>query len=197
TVMQTLFTNTGRVESLTGSIQLYRGTSSPGKNVFLAASGATVDLVDFTLDSTAIEGDGLVRFVGAGVVTIKGDVHATNIEQTDGVLNINEGNLLISGHMTWLKGFTTGNTTNRLEIQAGALMEIAGPASRVLSGNIVNVGTTTWTGTGTVTITNGRTFTNKAGALFEIQGSAAMTSAGTFKNEGMLRRFENQGTPSR
>ena len=84
TTMQTQFTNTGNVESLSGTIELYRGTSSPGKNKFTIEAGATVDLVDFTLDSTTVAGDGLLRFNGAGVVTLKGQVTADNVEQTDG-----------------------------------------------------------------------------------------------------------------
>jgi hypothetical protein len=197
TVMQTQFTNTGRIEVESGSIQLYRGTSSPGKNVLTIAAGASLDLVDFTLDSTVVEGDGPLRFVGAGTVTIKGDVTAANVEQTDGLLNLNEGNLIITDHMTWLKGFMTGGTQNRLEIQPQASFEIAGPSGRVLSANVVAFGNSTWSGTGVVTITNGRSITNKPGAVFEATGSSAMTSAGTFRNEGTLKKINPQGLPTR
>jgi hypothetical protein len=197
TTMQTQFTNTGLVEGFAGAIELYRGTSSAADNEFSIADGATVDLVDFTLDGATVVGDGQLRLTGAGVVSLKGNVHADNLEQTNGTILTNEGSLLVHERMTWVRGFITGVAPFQVEIAAEAELHIVGPDDRVLSGNIVSFGTTFWTGTGVVTITNGRSFTNKPGAVFEIQGSSALTSAGTLRNEGLVRRREPDGTTTR
>jgi hypothetical protein len=194
TTLQTLFANTGTLEGLAGSITLYRGSSGPGDQGITIGPGATIDLVDFTLDGTTETGAGLLRFTGAGVVTILDDVTAANVEQTDSLLTTNAGNLHVTGTMTWVKGFISGSTQNFVEIKPAATLAIVGPDGRVLSGNITNFGTAVWTGTGTITVTNGRAFTNQAGALFDAQSNAAFTSAGTFRNEGLLRREIDPGT---
>ena len=197
TTMQTQFINTGVVAASAGTLELYRGESNPTLNHFRIAAGATIDLVDFTLNKTTVFGAGALRITGAGVVTLKDQVKIKNLEQVDGALLLNEGSLLIKGRMTWIRGFITGLPPHQVEIAPGAELHIVGHEGRVLSANIVSFGNTYWTGTGTVTVTNSRSFTNKPGAIFEIQNSAAMTSAGTLRNEGLLRRNEPNGTPTR
>ena len=190
--IQVNFINTGTAESEVGSLELLRGASQPGTdgeaNALIIDAGASVDLLDFTLDGTTALGDGVLRLAGGGTTRVLNQVSASNVELADGVLDISAGDLSVDGSFTWVRGFINGADPHAITVGTGATLNLVGPDNRVMSGNLINDGTAYWTGTGTITISAGSALTNAPGGLFEANANAAFMSGGSFRNEGAFRR---------
>jgi hypothetical protein len=102
------------------------------------------------------------------------------------------GSLTVSGLTTW----TGGNMNGAGTIYVDGGLAISGTGSKYLYRDMVNPGTTTWSDTGSFRITDGATFTNLPGALFDTQNNVILWwigSPGTFDNQGTFRKSAGTG----
>jgi hypothetical protein len=225
-----LFNNTGSVEVETGTLTLLGGGSSSGPMSVAAGTTlqfvGSVTRTTYTLSrSSSVDGDGTVlvgdvnlgRFV---TVNILGSYSIANTSIRDGGIanfaidaTINAltldssftppasltgtGNLTVTGALSWSGGAMAGAGSTT----AAGTLNISGAANKDLNGRtLVNAGTASWTGTGTLTIRNGAVLDNQTGAVLVIQndttlsGGGFMDIAGTFTNEGTLRKQASSGT---
>jgi hypothetical protein len=198
TTFSILFTNAGLVEGLTGTLMLNKGWSLTGgdtnDNTILIDAGASVDVFDFTLDGTSVTGDGVLREVEGGQTNVVDDVSATNVELNDGVLATNMGDLTIDGTLTWTSGTITGSNGHTITIAGQGMLDIVGADPHLLSGTIINAGTASWFGTGSIYFVPGSQFTNQPGAVFLVEGSSDLTGMGTFQNQGLFQMDETPST---
>jgi len=186
-----LFNNTGAVEVLSGGLTFGSGVLD---GPFTAAAGTTINFDDaggartFTLDMMPnFSGAGLIQFISG---LIKFTVPITNFQLSAGTLS---GTNLVTGVLHWIGGTISGVLT----VATNATLDISGAAVKNVNGSLTNLGTTTWTGNGSLTLGNG-TFYNQPGALFDIQSNATMGRVGgeIFFNAGTFRKSAGGGTNS-
>jgi hypothetical protein len=109
------------------------------------------------------------------------------------------GPMRVTGAMSWTGGTISGAAAT--EITAGATLTLSGSSWKNLAGGRVldNAGTIRWSDSGGVQVSSGSsTFTNRSGALFEIQGDSAFNAGYweglTIVNAGTLRKTGGTGT---
>ncbi|HEX8073006.1 MAG TPA: LamG-like jellyroll fold domain-containing protein [Pyrinomonadaceae bacterium] len=164
-----------------------------------AASVGTQTLANAAQSLTVTDG-GFIAATGVYAQS-GGNTTLTGTYAINGAFNQSGGNLFGvhtfagSGAYNWSGGALRGGggvTT----LAAGFQTNIAGTATKGLlhgsSGTgghrLVNNGTVTWTGTGTITAGDGSTITNNAGGVFDAQSDAAFT----YFNFGSVPTFTNQ-----
>jgi len=206
--------NSGLIEVQSGTLNLSgRGASSGDFSVvgdaILAFVGGT-----HTLDtSSSVSGAGTVQFNGA-TVEMRGTCDVTGTTEVisgtlsipatltlSGTLTLAGGTLDVGGALTvsedlftWTGGTLTGS--GRTLAQGG--LEIRGTADKILDGHtVVNPATATWA-EGDLHTYNGATFTNEAGATFDIQSDGILRNwsgaASNVDNAGTVRKSSGTGT---
>jgi hypothetical protein len=219
------FTNTGRVEIKTGTLDLgasltahsNTGTivGSPGTS--LNFSGGTSNLTDgsivdvptvgfsggtvniggsYTSDTTVING-GRADFNNPTA----GKAITSDLTLTAGALR-GTGALRVESLFDWVAGAVSGSGGN-VTLPANATMNIRGDDTKSFFSYIINNGgTATWTGAGSIDGGgSGATFNNLQNALFDAQNDATMlvnggNGNGFFTNAGIFRKSNSTGVTS-
>jgi hypothetical protein len=156
-----------------------------GSNTF---SGGTASLTGnyVCTNNTLTLSGGTANFNGTG-------------EVSPAVLNLSAGTLggsnlvTVGSLMTWTAGTMSGG--GRTIIQPGATLNLSGFGSATLSSRTLeNAGTVLWNGVGGFSLT-AAVITNRAGALFDAQNSAQISSFGPnrFDNVGTFRKSGSTG----
>ena len=190
------FHNSGSVEIQAGTLRLAGGGSASGS--FIAPTTALVEWTagTFVLNAGAqLNGTGLYKITGTGIVTGNADLAVENLDLIDGTLD-GTGTVTIATAMNWTGGTMSGS--GRTVIPAGATLNAAFPiAASLNTRTLENGGTVLWTGAANFGITFGAVVTNRGGALFHVQNAAALafvSGAGRFDNAGTFRKSGNTGT---
>jgi hypothetical protein len=221
TTIGILFNNDGLVDVQTGTLTLSGGGVSNG--TFAVEDGAVLNFSGGTQTlgtASGITGVGSVMFTG-GTTNMKGtysviggttvgggtpggapggtanfltDVQLPALTLTGTGTLGGQGNVMISGLLTWTGGTMTGLG---LTLAEGGIA-ISGTATKGLDGRTLNnFGTATWLGTGNIGIINGGVFNNLPGATFDVRnntnfGSGSFTM-GFFNNMGTIRKSVSLG----
>jgi hypothetical protein len=124
---------------------------------------------------------GTVTFNGTGAVT------PTIVSLTGGTIG---GSMVmtVGTNMNWTGGAMNGSGQTVIAPGASLIISGANPVS-LTTRTLENGGTTLWTGSADFYPAGGALITNRAGALFEVQGSAAIRGS-----PGVVSRIENAGT---
>ncbi len=97
------------------------------------------------------------------------------------------GTLRVRGKFLWASGAMSGS--GRTIVETGGNLNMGNPSLLVLNGRTLeNAGTALWTDVGSISMNSGAVITNRAGALFEIQGG------GTLQAPNGSSRIDNAGT---
>ncbi|HEX8834119.1 MAG TPA: hypothetical protein VF719_07955, partial [Abditibacteriaceae bacterium] len=196
------YDSSGTTDIQSGSFELRGGartirtatTTAPPVSYKISA-GARVDFSnDVSFDSPAnITGDGKAHF-SSGIMTINQEVVADNLDVSSG--NISGASALrIMKQFDWFSGTMEG--AGQTVIEPGATLNISGVGTKAVQGRTVeNKGTAVWTGTGGLTMAGN--FTNRSGALFDVQNDVVLSGkgvngTGTFLNLGTLRKSQGTG----
>lgn len=213
TIFGPLLDNSGILQVQAGTLRLTSGGTSGG--AFVVAAGATLDFAGggFLNISSLVTGAGTVILSGgtatlAGAYNVGGSTNLTGAtvsfyqNPSIGTLTFSSGilagpaDVTVNGLLTWTAGTMSGPGRTR----ALGGLALSGSGSRSLDGRILDNGSTaTWTGTGSLSVSNGAALNNLAGALFDLQsdvtlagsvfgGSTRLTNAGT------LRKSAGNGT---
>jgi hypothetical protein len=179
----------GRVESLSGSLDLRGGGQSNGR--FSTMIGAVIEFTGQTqtlLAGASLDpGEHVVR--STGTLNVNGPVTAAGTLAVDvgGVLGGTD-TLTVTGRLLWKGGTMTGSGTTRIDVPAQ--LEISSAATKTLDFNrtLINHGSATWNGDGDITGNNG--------ADIENHGTWEMQNDRTFRflNSGTRSAFINTGT---
>ena len=167
------FTNNGTTSITSGgTLELY-GSGIPNTGTFVAGNPSTIAFRANTHElatGSVLSGPGTFLFNGA-IVNFSGTYNATgNTSITAGAFNVNATNtaptvslsggtqggsaqLNVSNELTWTGGSFGGSGST--VISSGVGMAVSGSATKTLLNRTVTVnGTSTWSGTGTVSIGN-------------------------------------------
>jgi hypothetical protein len=165
------FRESGAVTTLNGLLNL------SGTHTFVSGT-ANLNGTCFCTNNTLSISGGTANFNGTGLVA------PTNITLSGGSLG---GTSLVTalGQMTWSGGSMIG--AGRTFVPSGVTLTINNSAAIGLTTRTLeNAGTALWSGTD-ISFSNG-VITNRAGALFQVQG------AGSLRLNSGLNRIENAGT---
>jgi hypothetical protein len=124
---------------------------------------------------------GTVTFNGTGAVT------PTIVNLTGGTIG---GSMVmtVGTNMNWTGGAMNGSGQTVIAPGASLIISGANPVS-LTTRTLENGGTTLWTGSADFYPAAGAVITNRAGAMFEVQGSAAIRGS-----PGVVPRIDNAGT---
>jgi phage baseplate assembly protein gpV len=186
------FTNTGMVDIQTGTLSVRAGSSS---GTFNTAAGASVVFAggNFSLNAgTTFTGAGLGR-VGGGTLDVNAGVNAPSFELASGTLR-GTGTLTITNTFTWTGGTMSGSGIT--VIPDTATFSISGNANKFLDQRTLNnSGTATWSGLGSLFMSNGAII-NNSGSL-DAQNNQSIVEnigVGTFNNSGTFTKSTVTGT---
>jgi len=189
------FNNSAIVEIQSGTLKLAGGGMNTG--TFTTPTTAVVEWTGgtFTLNPGAqLNGDGLYR-INAGTVTANTNFAVSNLDLINGTLD-GTGTVTISNAMNWSGGTMSGS--GRTIIPVGATLNLAISSGVGLNARTLeNGGTVLWTGAGNFGMNFGSVITNRAGAVFQVQNAASLSSGGglnRFDNAGTFRKSANAGT---
>jgi fibronectin-binding autotransporter adhesin len=213
-------TSPGGIEVLSGTLDLACDGTATGTlpASFTVATGCTLQFNgDFTLGTGAgIGGPGIVEvpsgdlrvtstadaygfagttIIDGGTIEFDGSASTGTLDESSGDLT-GPGTLTVSGLTVWTGGTMDGAGTTIA--QGGLQIGQAGDTDDAedLSGRtLINVGTATWTGGGSISQSYGGTFVNQAGASFAIDDDLTWYSdgTGTFANAGTLLNSADTG----
>ncbi len=162
-----------------------------------SGSGAWTDTARW--NPGAIPGASDVALISAGSANV-GDARSLGTLQLSGGDLTGTGTLTLTGMGSiWNGGVLTG--TGTLKVASGASLEISGTSAKTFTRNdgngsggrtLENLGTISWTGTGSLLAGDGARILNQSGALFDLKSDAtlgftgggnapALTNAGTFR----------------
>ena len=171
----------GNLTLSSGIVNLAGLVNVTGSHTFTFATANLTGNYICTNNTVTISG-ATANFSGTGTVT-------------PSVLNLSGGSLggsqhvTVLGQMNWTGGTISGS--GRTIIPPGATLDINGTGTKILSGGRIleNGGTTFWNA-GNIQGATATVITNRAGALFLVQSSAAITGAGggRFDNAGTFRK---------
>jgi hypothetical protein len=186
------FLNNGTVTLAAGTTN--RMLSGSGSGTFNAPATALIEWPGgtFTLNPGAqLNGPASYRING-GTVNCNADlaIHDLYLSSTLG----GSGVVTISNTMDWPAGTMSGS--GRTVIASNATLSINYILEHTLVRTLENAGTTTWTGTGNLTI-YGSVITNCPGALFHVQNSQNFNFGSNpprFDNAGTFRKSVSSGT---
>jgi hypothetical protein len=220
TITALVFNNSGSVEVETGTLAVTATGESSGAMSVSAGAVLLFGGSIYNLDSSSsVDGDGIVQlgtsdFFGGSNLSVSGSFSPAITDMVNGTFNFasdttfptltleggtltGTGNLTVSGTFNWTGGFLAGvgGTTST------GVLNLSGSNGKDLNGRtLINQGTATWTGTGSLTVRNGAVLDNQAGAAFLIHNDATLNGgsffdiAGSFSNEGTLRKEASSGT---
>ena len=190
--------NAGAASSITGAGQLAisGGTANfaglvnvTGSNI---VSGGTANFTGdtFCTNNTVAISVGTANFSGSGLVS------PSVVRLTSGTLS-GSGIVTVLSAMTWTDGSMTGS--GRTVIAPGATLTVSNPGLvNISTRTLENGGTVLWTGAGNLPLLGGAVITNRAGALFHVQGSGGFAfngnENGRIDNAGTFRKSSNSGT---
>ncbi|MBI1840281.1 MAG: choice-of-anchor D domain-containing protein [Verrucomicrobia bacterium] len=162
------------VSAAAGAIVLALG--SAGGNAAWVVSGDYENAGKTVLTS---DGSG-----GAGTMVINGTARTGSLEINGGSLG-GTGSLLLAGDSSWIDGEIKGPLT----ITNRGVLTLSGTAAKNFSATLNNEGTIVQTNAATFYF-RGATLNNRAGALFDLQGTSGLFSSGVnvFNNAGVLRK---------
>lgn len=191
------FNNSGTVEVQTGALRLAGGGLSSG--LLTATNGTLVEWTagTFLLNAGAqLDGDGLYKISGTATVTGNGTSTIGNLDLVAGTLD-GTGTVTIRNALNWTGGTMSGS--GRTIIAEGVTLNLATPSGVFLNTRTLeNGGTVLGTGGGVIGVSFGGIITNRAGALFHVQNTSAITVGGgggnRFDNAGTFRKSANAGT---
>ena len=190
TTLGVQFDNNGRVEVITGALELYGDSTSNGsyeisKEGTLQFSGGTHDLSP----SSSLTSAGTVVVAGTVNCSAELDVNGTTTISSGGTLNLlvdanlagelkltsgtlsSAGTLTHSGVFSWNMGTVRG--TGQLVIPQGATMILSSDSGKLLLINRLSIaGTARWEGTGNISSGEGATVQIEPAGLFEIWNDA-------------------------
>jgi len=182
------FTNSGTVNAGSGVLLLARGGALPSGflNItpggWIAFFGGVYDLGP----ALAVNGSGNIALLG-GVLNFDGIWNFNGaLEISDGVFN-SGGNLTLFGPLNWSGGAIAGIDS----IITGNPVNISGDNLKTLDGKIlVNRGTATWSGLGSLQLTNAAGIHNDSSGYFNIQNDEAMLGSAQeiFTNFGTVAK---------
>ena len=187
------FDNNGTLDLKQGNVEFRAGGTLGAAATIKAASGTNVYFREsYTIsDGASLTGAGTYWLTG-GTLTVPGALDVTTFKQTGGSL---AGTNSIKGNFSWEGGNwnagTAGATTTILT--GAALTMSTGNHHDFNRRNIVNSGTTTWTG-GYIRAGSGSMFTNNGAFLDQNAGSYTFHVPGEF---GGSFSFTNNGTYER
>jgi len=189
------FNNSAIVEIQSGTLKLAGGGMNTG--TFTTPTTAVVEWTGgtFTLNPGAqLNGDGLYR-INAGTVTANTNFAVSNLDLINGTLD-GTGTVTISNAMNWSGGTMSGS--GRTIIPVGATLNLAISSGVGLNARTLeNGGTVLWTGAGNFGMNFGSVITNRAGAVFQVQNAASLSSGAglnRFDNAGTFRKSTSAGT---
>jgi len=177
------FTVSGGTTTLAGSVNV------SGSNRFSGGIATFTGNTICTNNTVTISG-GTVNYSGTGLVS------PSVVSLSSGALG-GTSTVTVNNVMNWTGGNMTG--TGRTIIAAGATLNIANPAPvPVQNRTLENGGMLLWTGAGNLAVFNGAVITNRAGALFHVQGPASLSGngfdSGRIDNAGTFRKSVYSGT---
>jgi hypothetical protein len=168
-------TVSGGIANLAGLVNV------SGSNTF---SGGTANFTGNTIctNNTVTISGGTANFSSTGLVS------PAIVSLSNGALG-GSGTVTVLNAMNWTGGSLTD--FGRLVISGGATLQIANPSDVFVGTHTLeNGGTTIWSGAGRIIYQNSGVFTNRPGALFEVQNAATFL----FSGGGFSGRFDNAGT---
>jgi RHS repeat-associated protein len=210
--------NSGTIDAQSSILTLQGGGSSSGTLTVEPLGVLEFQTTAYSLAATSsATGQGTIDFGSSNATTVAGTYNVGTTLITDGEVDFNStattgtlnqsggtlggtGTFMVSsGASSWTSGTMSGTGTTVLTGTSSLTLGLALGAAVHLDGGraLDNYGTLTWPGPNenTFTISNGASFTNEAGAVFDDQagnystiyssagGSAAFTNAGTFLKE--------------
>lgn len=182
------FANTGTLNVDAGFLRLSssRVSSTGALNI---AAGAELSLrsANATLGGQVVN-DGSLSFDG-GVVTLAGDVTLQGNGQTrlKGTIN-NTGTFVIEGNTDWIEANLAGSGSTRMN---GALTLSSGSSHHLTGGQTLTLaGTTTQTGTGSLSTGGGARVVNLGSWVEAANGNVSLGNFGG----GVASRFDNVGS---
>jgi uncharacterized repeat protein (TIGR03803 family) len=165
-----LFTNAPNVKSFTATVDAGVTNSIAGLDIDSSWNGTITVNSSLTVTGDFSMGGG--KFGGKGAVTIEGDLS----QWTGGRIALGAGGFTNTGTLY-------ADTTSRNPVLTG-------------SGTFTNDGTVYEAGTNNITLENGATLDNAAGATFDLSddGGINQSGGGTFTNSGTLEKTGGSGT---
>ncbi len=199
----------------THSLTVSAGLTGAGTVLF--ATNVNVDAA-VNITGTANVGGGTVTFTNAAtsIAALNLSGGTTYFNNTATVANLSLagatlsgiGVVTITGTANWTGGTMNGSGVTLLA--AGSTLALSGGNEKdLVTRNLTNAGTITWTGLGNFALDNGSTINNQAGATFDIQndarliagsGQPGVTNYGTvqksagFANSNIEAPLTNNGT---
>ncbi len=169
-------TCSGGFSDLGGLVNLSGPMTVTGNNPTVNFSGTV-----FCTNNTLSIDTGTANFNGTGTVS------PAVVNLTGGTLG---GSMVVTvGHtMSWTAGGMNGTAQTIILPNASLTINNATPVSLV-GRTLENGGTTVWSGAGEFYPSAGAVITNRAGALFDVQGAAAFRGS-----PGAVPRIDNAGT---
>ncbi|MGD8726539.1 MAG: hypothetical protein PVH40_02785, partial [Gemmatimonadales bacterium] len=139
---------------------------------YVALDGATISLAaGANVEALEVTGVGASITQTAGTFTIDSSatIAASASYALGGGTLTGAGTIVVAGAMTWGGGAMRG-VPGVTRIETGGTLDITSTSLKILTRNVENAGTITWTGTGNVN-SNSHDFTNEAGATFIADGT--------------------------
>ncbi|MCK6621885.1 MAG: tandem-95 repeat protein [Calditrichaceae bacterium] len=196
TTIDVFFNNTGVVNLNIGALRFNRGSSSSG-SIFTLAAGTRLEFSGGVNDLAAnVTLNGAGNFaVSGGTTNLLGAYNLSGTLEVSGGTFHGAGDLNLAGPLAWIGGDITGTGT----ITANNSLAISSDKPKKLDERIlVNKGSATWNGAGSLRLKDLATFINGAGASFTIQGNGLIDvptpNEGLFKNAGTILRSAGADT---
>ncbi len=190
TTIDVFFNNTGSVNLNIGALRFKRGSSSSG-SVFTLAAGTRLEFnggVNDLAANVVLNGAGNLAISG-GTTNLLGAYNLSGTLEISGGTFHGVGDLNLAGPLAWIGGDITGTGT----ITANNSLAISSEKPKKLDERtLVNKGSATWNGAGSLRLKDLATFINGAGASFTIQDNGLIDvptpNEGLFRNAGTILR---------
>ena len=180
----------GTIQVDSGTLVLANGLTTRGGTgdggAFVVAPGATLQLNDGTNDAIY---HGTYTGSGGGTISLNAGVILPDVFNTGVTFNF-------PGAMFQWTGGVIGGYQSAVPVTNAGTITLAGSAEKDTFGNFINNGAIIHTGTGRLGISvpnSGGSFTNNAGAVYDLQTDAGLYS-GTFNNSGLFQKSGGAGT---
>ncbi len=154
TIGSATFNSSGAVVVDSGTLQILNNGTDSGPITIAAGSNlqfsSTNSTVGYTLaPGASIGGDGSVEIDDGANVVVDASIVVQTLSLTTGEIS-GTGNVTVADAFDWTGGEMAGSGATTIPV--GAVLNITGPSTKVLSGThaIDNAGTTNWSGAGTI-----------------------------------------------
>jgi hypothetical protein len=198
TLVNDIFNNTGTVTVTTGILDINDGGTDTGTTSVAAGQEMLFTGGTFLLN-TGFALNGLGSYViGNFTATVTANVNGsvTNLNLSSGVLS-GSATFAVTGTFNWTGG-TVGGATFVLNEPQNATFNLIGNTDKNVNGSTINLsGTTNWSGSGNISLSNSATINNQASGTFNVQNDQEVTgSGGSFVNAGTFTKSPTLGTTS-